>query len=190
MWLYAGSGVGGLLAIALLIVVLVSGSTSSDEGGSPSDDGILIVELSPKERSTVTALLIDGKKVALAGTGPVEHRCPSGLHGIEIRRSGCRPFIKSVEVKSGGEQRVSPQWKPRSQLNVEIPVADRGTAALQIDGKIVDWTQDSHASDTTRVAFALEPGRHTVAISRFGYATNTQTIELREGRSKTIKPDE
>jgi len=188
MWIYAGCGAGALLTIVLLIVVVVSGSSSSDEGEPSSNDGMLIVELSPKERSAVTTLLIDGKKVSMTGTGPVEHKCPPGLHGIEIRRPGYRPYMKSLELESGGQQRISPKWKPRSQLNVEIPDADRGNAALQIDGIILDWVQDCHASDAAKVAFALEPGRHTVAISRAGYETDTQTIELAEGWSKTIKP--
>ncbi len=161
-WIVAA--VVALFAAAGLAFVVMRG---------PSE-GVLTFDWPAADRAGAT-LMIDGQPQNIPDSGSWEFRGPVGAHQIVAQRPSLK-YEATMTLAKGEPQPVVPQWRPKAELIVNWPLAERSGAALTIDGH-------AHAiAQQEPLKLAIEPGRHVMRIARPNAEPFEQTI--------TIAPDE
>ncbi len=149
--IYTCVGIGALLAVAVAVGLVMLNSNS---------DGQLVFDWPAGDRVDAT-LKVDDQSVAVPAVGPGEYRCSPGDHRIVASRPGFK-FESTVSLAKGQRQTITLQWKPKALLVLNWPLAERQGAALVVDNHAQSLSQNEP------LELPIEPGRHTVRITRPG----------------------
>jgi hypothetical protein len=142
-------------------------------------DGVLTFDWPAADRAGA-ALTIDGQPVAIPETGPWEFRGPPGSHQIVAQRPAFK-MQSSATITAGEPQSVAADWKPKAELIVTWPTAERAGATLTIDGR------PQPPSSGASLELPLEPGRHVVRATRNGAEPFDATVTLVEDERHPLK---
>lgn len=123
---------------------------------------------------TPAVVLVDGAEAGrLPASAPLA--VSAGRHEVEVRAEGFLPYRREVTVAGGAEAEVeavlSREAPPGAvMISVSVPYAE-----VTIDGETVGTTP-------LEEPVAVTPGRHVVEVSRSGYPSAQETVEVREGQ--------
>ncbi|MCM1020806.1 MAG: PEGA domain-containing protein [Muribaculum sp.] len=119
-------------------------------------------------------IFINGTKKA---TGNWTGELSPGLYNYELRRPGCRPISRTVELKSGDSLEFAESEFIQIFGSINVDYRPIG-AQIKIDGKSYG---ESPANLTN-----LPVGNHKLTIESPGYATFTQSINITESTPLSI----
>ncbi len=158
---FIGAGVGLVACIAAGIAFMAMRGPG---------DAILTFDWPAAERAGAS-LTVDGRAVAIPASGSWEFQGPPGSHQILAER-GAFKFETTLTVAGGDQQTVAAAWKPKAELALKWPLAERSGATLTIDGH-------AHAvSQQESLKLPIEPGRHVVRITRPNFEPFEQTVAI------------
>ena len=100
-----------------------------------------------------------------------------GTHGIKIFKSGYLPYYTTAYIK-GGENLVLP--------NVKLEYIQTGTLVGIENFRSANLTLNGKYYSTSENELALSPGTYKLNISRIGYETYEDDIEIKKGKSRDI----
>ena len=143
-----GAGIVLIAAVAFGIYAL----------NSPSD-GTLVFDWPDR---TDVAVTVDNAPIEVPATGSWEHNFPAGPHHVAAQRPAYK-FAADVNLTAGQRLTVPPDWKPKAVLVLRWSPGLRSGAVLTIDGRVQSISQH----DPMEVP--VEPGRHTIQITRPGF---------------------
>lgn len=127
--------------------------------------GTLVVESQPRwARLYVKDLYYD--------LTPARIELPEGNHKIRLKKKGYRTFFKDVFVSGGRETKIFAVLDPLDRYGTLDIASSPSRAVLFIDGSYYDRTP---------LKVRLVPGRHTVKLTRRGYHTYVDEIDIRGG---------
>jgi hypothetical protein len=138
----------GLIAAAGLAFIIMRG---------PSE-GVLTFDWPAADRAGAT-LTIDGQQQGIPESGPWEFRGPLGAHQIVAQRPSLK-YEATVTLAAGEPQPVVPDWKPKAELSLTWPLAERAGATLTIDG------HPQPPSQREPLVLPVEPGHHVIHAAR------------------------
>ena len=170
--------------------VYASPGYRSEEGWS--ERGNVHLQVEPKD----VEVIVDGIPSAKGGRAALD--LPSGMHHIEIHRSGYRTWSVDLDVKQGVryrlEQRLERLPKVERQQDVtRSPAAGRGEARLNVqpadtivdlDGRFLGMADLLRDSATLH---RLPVGRHKLRFSRPGYETVEREIDISPDRRTEVR---
>ena len=112
------------------------------------------------------------------GSGRWSGTLTSGVYIFEARQAGHRPATMSQKITSDN---------PNQSYTLPAPVPMVGTLTIGSSPLMADVTLDGKPVGRTPIDIPnLLVGSHTVKISKSGYADNTQTITISEGKTATV----
>jgi len=140
----------------------------------PAEPPSGLVVLSDVEGAVVT---IDGRDFGTPGSE--RHELELGTHTVRVEREGYAPYEADVPVVAGEFRTVRAQLSPlRAGLVVRSNVSnDRVT----IDGR-------SYGASGSR-RHELDPGAYTVRVTKDGYKTYEERVELSPGEEGTVRAE-
>jgi hypothetical protein len=165
-------------------VTVVAGQ---DEKISPEwrPKAVLVLDLQPELRSGAE-LKIDGHLHAVTQHVPLEIAVDPGRHFVQVTRPGSDTIATMVTVAPGGREVVAIKPPPTTATLVfDWPADERKDAELTVDGHS---QQISSGSDTNSLELTVPPGKHVVRMSRAGFESFRQSVELSAGANQAIKP--
>ncbi len=123
-----------------------------------------------------TEILVNNE---VKGTGSWSGELEMGAYRIECRKAGHKSAIQSVEVTSSAPQTINltPPTPIYGRVNI---ISTPLMAAVAIDGKSV--------GETPLTLNEILVGKHTLTISKSGYATFQKEITVTEGGTVDINP--
>lgn len=149
--LYIGGALTAIVAVMALVLLFALGS-----GGAPTakkeksgtankstanSDGTLLLDWPQGERSG-GAVVIDGKRRAIAATGALKFPLPPGEHKVVALRRGFEPFDTTFNVAPRESTTIAPAWTPST---VDEPPSRPGDfpvpSAISVAG-FDGWPQD------------------------------------------------
>lgn len=168
-----------LLVVAVIIAVR---SMGQGEGPTGNPDAAVAPAPKPKDSSLVfdwpadarsgMTLSVDGAKLNGPADGPWEYHVPPGTHHIVASRPGFKPIDRLVDAPVDGKRHITDAWQPLATLVLHWPVEDRDGAVLNLDGQILTAGIDQP------LTLPVEPGAHTVRITRLGYLPLEENITV------------
>ena len=115
---------------------------------------------------------------ALKGTGRWNGMLASGTYIFEARKAGYKSSLLSKEITSAAANQSY-------ELSAPTPLV--GKVAISSTPLMADVTLDGKPVGRTPIDIPnLIVGSHTVKISKLGYADNTQTVTISEGKTTTV----
>lgn len=178
--LFLAMGACLLVAAAIAVKSMSGEAGETPSGGDASSTtaltakpkaSLLVFEWPAEGRSGLT-LLVDGAKVVGPPSGPWEYRCPPGPHHIVASRPGFKPIDRMVDAPVDSSRKIADVWQPLATLALDWPLADRDGAVLTLDGQLLTLNNDQP------LTLPVEPGTHTVRITRIGFTTLEKEIPV------------
>ncbi len=121
------------------------------------------IRLARRPNELGATLAVDGESVGIPVAGPWQFPAPPGQHQIVAER-GAFKYETAVALESGNELAVEPRWKPKAELALTWPIAERTGATLTIDGRAPAVSQQQPQQQPLKLP--VEPGRHIVRVVR------------------------
>ncbi len=169
-------------------------SRSGEARDDWSERGNVQLRVEPRD----VEVIVDGIPSAKGGRAALD--LPAGLHHVEIRRAGYRPWTLDLEVKQGVryrlEQRLERLPKEEKEAGADRPASGRfgvlrlqahpADALVDLDGRFLgsaDLLQGSAALQR------ISRGRHRLRVRREGYKSIEREIEVTAGEPAAFKVD-
>jgi hypothetical protein len=163
-------------------------------GDEWSKGGNVELHVDPKD----VEVIVDGIPTARSGRAVLS--LPSGVHHIEVLKSGYRPWTLDLDVQQGIryrlDQRLERLSKEEQARGADRPATIGGgelrltirpsDAIVDLDGRLLGM------ADLLRDSKALRDiplGRHTLRITRPGYKTMEREIEVTAARPTEVSVD-
>ena len=136
------------------------------------------------DAANVTITVADGAEIwvngSLKGTGRWSGMLSSGTYIFEARKAGHKSTTLSKTITSASANQ---------SYALPAPTPIVGKLAISSTPLMADVTLDGKPVGRTPIDIPnLLVGSHTVKISKSGYADNTQTITISEGKTTTVSP--
>lgn len=103
-WRWGLAGVAATIAIAVGAWLIVPGSAP------PEAEGTLVIDF-PETLRASAAVRIDGQLRDIPPLGPVEYRCRTGEHELEVHWPGGPEWTRSISIAAGRKHLVSLPWE-------------------------------------------------------------------------------
>ena len=114
------------------------------------------------------------------GSGSWSGTLNSGVYIFEARKAGHRPATMSQKITSDN---------PTQSYTLPAPTPIVGKLTISSTPLMADVTLDGKPVGRTPIDIPnLLVGNHTLKISKSGYADNTQTITISEGKTTMVNP--
>ena len=142
----------------------------------------------PLADRTGAELKIDGRpqivSQIVSQSAPLEFPVEPGRHVVQITRPGSAPFNAALVAVEDQPAMVVVLTRPPedARLVFDWPTAQRNGAAMTIDGRTISGL------GVEPFELKLNPGRHKVHITRPGYLTFNQTVDLASGVNPPLRP--
>ncbi len=117
--------------VAAVVALFAAAGLAFVVMGGPSE-GVLTFDWPAADRAGAT-LMIDGQPQNIPDSGSWEFRGPVGAHQIVAQRSSLK--YEATVTLAKAKQPVVPQRRPKAELILSWPLAERSGAALTIDGQ-------------------------------------------------------
>ena len=136
------------------------------------------------DAANVTLTVADGAEIwvngALKGTGRWSGMLSSGTYIFEARKAGHKSTTLSKTITSASANQ---------SYALPAPTPIVGKLTISSTPLMADVTLDGKPVGRTPIDIPnLLVGNHTLKISKSGYADNTQTITISEGKTTTVSP--
>jgi hypothetical protein len=129
-------------------------------------------------------LYVDGQSLTVGSDQLLSVPVDSGTHTVRVVRPGFMPFERNITVASDQRQGLLIALRPAATvLTVRLPLSERAGAELRIDGVL-----HSTASMSNVVNIALNPGPHSILITRPGFQPFMRSVMLGAAGKNVIAP--
>ncbi len=174
--------VAGACLLVAVVVVIKASSGSSDEPKSNDTptvpaivakpkESLLVFDWSAEDRAGLT-LTVDGAKVVGPPSGSWEFHCLAGPHRVIASRAGFKPIDIMVDAPADSKRKITDAWTPLATLALNWPIENRDGAVLNVDGQNLQFGTDQP------LVLPVEPGTHTVRVTRAGYQSFEKNITV------------
>ena len=109
----------------------------------------------------------------LKGVGSWQGRLNAGLYTVEARKTSHYSSKQSIEVRAGENQHITLSAPVPRYGSININTRPMG-ATVSIDGQLL--------GESPNIFKNVLIGQHTLTVSKEGYATHSQTIDVEEGK--------
>ena len=136
----------------------------------------------PTAERADAALAIDGDVRKVAKTGTLQYECEAGSHQIAVTWGDGDSLVQAVSLAAGKTSVVRITKPPETVILVDWPEADRESASLEIDGKLVQPPAQSVFK------YRCQPGEHLIVGTRPEFEIIHQTITVPKGNQYAFTP--
>jgi hypothetical protein len=98
-----------------------------------------------------------------------------------IRRPAYTPFETKITLSEGEAPKIIPRWTPKAAIILMWPTDERKDSELKLDG------QTHSVSVEQPLQIAVEPGEHTIQITRPEARPFVASVSLADGKRQTIQ---
>ncbi|MGM0489969.1 MAG: hypothetical protein ACQESR_24835, partial [Planctomycetota bacterium] len=157
--------------------------------------GTLALEWSPKNRSGFTLLLDKEVLEPSDASGTADPRTlsytvPSGTRTLQVRQGDSEVFSRRIEIVPGQSRSIKVDElidRVRCRIALQWPSEQRDGARLEVDGERRDVPAES-AADGETIVVDVEPGAHTIRVTRPGHEAFEREITVARG-TRSVEVD-